>query len=219
MPPKLFRHVRALSTAVLTPLAFSYHSGHFLSSLKSKAVDHGGRPLPWYTYPAIEFLSHKEFCNRSVLEFGAGQSTIWWGERAKRVVSLESDEAWHRFLEKQVSGNVSLTLVDSQLPAIDSIAGETFDVIVIDGLQRYECANKALEFYKTDGAIILDNSDAFWGREGEHSIIDLFRNNDFVRIDFYGHSPGVILPACTSLFYKGCCFLLSGNEDPSCRVK
>ncbi|MBA2526457.1 MAG: class I SAM-dependent methyltransferase [Pyrinomonadaceae bacterium] len=190
-----------------------------MSSLKSRALDRGGAALPWYTYPAIEFLSHKEFRDRSVLEFGAGQSTIWWGERAKRVVSFESDKAWHRFLEKQVPGNVSLILVESQLSAVDSIVGETFDVIVIDGLERYECASKALEFYKANGVIVLDNSDALWGREGEYPIIDLFRSNDFARIDFYGYSPGVILPACTSLFFKDRCFLLSGNENPSCRVK
>jgi hypothetical protein len=50
-------------------------SGHFRSSVNGKALSQAGVPLPWYTYPAIDFLTQRDFRGRSVLEFGGGQST------------------------------------------------------------------------------------------------------------------------------------------------
>src|SRR5262245_56791293 len=78
--------VRRTQTALRAPIRFSKNTGHFLSSLKARAVDKDGNPLPWYTYPAIDFLRRKCFAERTVLEFGSGQSTLWWAARARSVV-------------------------------------------------------------------------------------------------------------------------------------
>lgn len=207
--------MRRVSTGVLTPFAFSYQSGHFLSSLKSKAVDNHGVALPWYTYPAIDFLRYKHFSDRSVLEFGSGQSTLWWSERAKTVLSFEDDESWYQSLLKHVPANVRLILSDTAGSKVESeVNGMHFDIIVIDGLDRLACAEKSAALLAEDGAIILDNSEGYWGRDGEYPIISLFRERGFSRVDFYGHAPGVILPSCTSLFFRDSCFLLSGTESP-----
>lgn len=216
LPSSVFGALRALSTGALTPLAFSLQSGHFRSSLKSKAVDKSGKPLPWYTYPAIDFLSQKEMTNRSVLEFGSGQSTLWWAARAKSVVSFESDADWYNYVRKQVPDNVTSILTDdgaADVPA--KLDGSTFDVIVVDGLDRLKVALMSVSFLKEGGAVILDNSEGYWGRDGEYPIIDFFRANGFSRVDFYGYAPGVILPSCTSLFFKDACFLFSGSESPA----
>jgi hypothetical protein len=95
------------------------------------------------------------------------------------------------------------------------LAGSKFDVIVVDGLDRLICAEMSIAFLNEGGAVILDNSEGFWGRDGEYPIIDFFNANHFSRIDFYGYAPGVILPSCTSLFFKDNCFLLAGNESPA----
>src|SRR5262245_4561702 len=85
LSPTVFDVLRRVGTAILTPILFTVHQGHFRSALARKAVDATGHPLPWYTYPAIQFLSAKDFCGRRVLEFGAGQSTLWWSARAGQV--------------------------------------------------------------------------------------------------------------------------------------
>ena len=214
LPAPLFKPIRGISTALLTPLAFSYHSGHLLSSIKTKAVDKSGKPLPWYTYPAIEFLTSKNFRDRSVLEFGAGQSTLWWAERSNRVIAFEDDVEWYNAVTERSPANVSVVLTDRAASAVEShCLDELFDVIVIDGLNRLTCATKSVALHKKGGAIILDNSEGYWGLDGEFPILDLFRAEGFSRIDFYGYAPGVILPACTSLFFKGDCFLLCGSEN------
>jgi hypothetical protein len=37
-------------------------------------------------------------------------------------------------------------------------------------------------------------------------------------VDFYGHAPGVILPHCTSVFFKGSAFVF-GNDEAAIRVE
>ena len=56
-----------------------------------RAVDKKGDPIPWYTYPAIDFLLLRDYRDKNILEFGSGQSTLWWAARAKFVLSLEED--------------------------------------------------------------------------------------------------------------------------------
>lgn len=216
LPSPVFGVLRAVTTAALTPLAFSYQSGHFRSALKSRAVDKSGKALPWYTYPAIDFLQQKQLANRSVLEFGSGQSTLWWAGRSKSVVSFESDPDWYEGLLGQVPTNVRLRFTDVKASDVaQELDGSKFDVIVVDGLDRLICAKLSIGFLNEGGAVILDNSEGYWGRDGEYPIIEFFKANDFSRVDFYGYAPGVILPSCTSLFFKNDCFLLAGNESPA----
>jgi len=211
MPPSIFAGLRNVATALFTPIAFSYQTGHFRSSLKAKALDNFGQPLPWYTYPAIDFLRNKQTLGKSVLEFGAGQSTLWWAQRVQSVVAIEDNKSWFAHLLGRVPANVQLILTDKDASNIEPLKESAFDLIVIDGLNRFLCAQKAIALLNEGGAIILDNSD---GNRG-YPIINLFRANGFSRIDFYGYAPGVILPACTSLFFKNDCFLLCGSENPA----
>ena len=44
--------VRKLGTALLTPFYFSLSTGHFRSSLASRALTKSGLPIPLLTYPA-----------------------------------------------------------------------------------------------------------------------------------------------------------------------
>ena len=55
---------------------------------------------------------------------------------------------------------------------------EKFDVIIIDGINRFECAVQSLKMLSDDGFIILDNSD--WFEESSKFL----RENDLIEIDF-----------------------------------
>jgi hypothetical protein len=92
LPPAVWSPIRAVMTAVLTPIRFSRRTGHWRSSLRRAALSAGGAPIPWYTYPAIDFLQQRSFENCDVLEFGSGQSTLWWSRRARSVLTIEEDE-------------------------------------------------------------------------------------------------------------------------------
>lgn len=46
--------------------------------------DEEGRPLPWYTYPATEYLAQFNYCGKRVFEYGCGQFRPVLG-RARRL--------------------------------------------------------------------------------------------------------------------------------------
>ena len=130
-------------------------------------------------------------------------------------MAFESDERWYRYVASRAPRNVQVILVPESLEGVDQYIGsQQFDVVVIDGLDRFKAASIAITVVKAGGAIILDNSEGFWGPEGTYPILDLYRSKGFQRVDFYGYAPGVILPHCTSVFFRGECFLFRGDENP-----
>lgn len=196
--------IRSLGTAVLTPLLFSRRTGHWKSSFAMMALSSRGTAIPWYTYPCIDFLKYRSFENKVVLEFGAGQSTLWWAQKAARVVALEGDEAWLKRLEPELPANAQVHLVPMSSPSacVDAVnrvlanhEDTRFDVVVIDGLWRDEMVDIAVRVVKDDGIVICDNAESF----GFH---EAFRHRDFLRVDFFGHAPGVVLPHCTSIYFR-----------------
>ena len=216
LPSCLWRIIRGLGTALVTPLMFSLDSGHARSAFRGRAVDREGAPLPRYTYPAVDLLRAKDFSDCRVLEFGAGQSTLWWAARAREVVALEDNPNWCAELVPLLPANVRLRHVGPGATAMsDALSNEAaFDIAVVDGLDRFQAARLAIEFVADEGAILFDNSDGCWGPPSCYPIIELFRDAGFLRIDFYGYAPGVVLPHCTSLFFRGSCRLLCGHENP-----
>lgn len=220
LPTWLSRRVRSVFMGLLTPIFFSYETGHFLSSLKNKSVTKRGEPLPWYTYPAVHFLETKDFKKRTVLEFGAGQSTLWWSMRATSVLSFEADPSWQVYVERHAQPNVKLIHTPQDLAGIEShLRDQWFDIIVVDGMDRVKASSIARDVVKPSGAIIVDNTDEYWEADGTRPIMDLFRSAGFFRLDFYGHHPASIVPGCTSIFFQHDCFLLEGCENPVRRVE
>ena len=196
--------VRSAGTALLTPVRFSLRTGHWRSSFARLPLSRRGTPLPWYTYPCIDFLASRSHAGRSVLEFGAGYSTLWWAARAARVVALEADEEWLATLRRKVPENVALQAVpgtdaNACIAAVNGILNSLgharFDVVVIDGLCRSELIDVAARSVTDDGIVLCDNAEGYGIQEG-------FRGRDFQRVDFFGYAPGVILPHCTSLFFR-----------------
>lgn len=209
MPTGAFRTARAMATAVVTPVRFARATGHWRSSLAEKAMTRGGEPLPWYTYPAIDFLAARDFSDKSVLEFGGGQSTLFWCRRARSVVTIEEDRAWYGELKPRLPANAELHHVPADRQSRDvgpirdilQARGQSYDIIVVDGHLRQECTALAFAHLSPRGAIVLDNAEGY-------GFFEETKGRDCRRIDFYGFTPGVSRQHCTSLAFVGDCFLL-----------
>ena len=213
----LWNPLRAAMTAAITPLRFSIKTGHLRSSLARAAVSSDGKPLPWYTYPAIDFLAQRDFTGRNVLEFGGGQSTLWWQTRAKSVMTVEGNEEWYQRIVSGMASNVSIHHVPVEPEdslqrikvLIDAHVAQKFDVIVVDGHRRRELAAMAFDYLAPDGAVILDNAEGY-------GFYDELRGRDCRRVDFFGFAPGVSLRHCTSLVFVRDCFLLRPEIEIAC---
>src|ERR1017187_8783871 len=81
--------------------------GWFRSYREGASVDASGSPLPWMTYPAIEFIRKRVKPDMSVFEYGSGGSTIWWANQVREVISVEHDRAWFEKVAKRSEEHTS----------------------------------------------------------------------------------------------------------------
>lgn len=125
---------------------------------------------PWIVPAAIGFLRRRIRSHWSVLELGAGRSTPWFARRAGRVISLEDNEFWHRWvgdeLEQAGLANVDLRLrpVEEFAGEIDSLADRAFELVVMDFLEspdvtRIDVLKPAMKRVRPGGYLLLDDSD------------------------------------------------------------
>lgn len=179
-------------------------SGWLMSMERGEVVDVHGKPQPWITYPALDFLIDRVFPSMSVFEYGTGNSTLWWAKRVERLVSCEHDKEWYAaFKERATFNNTTYLYRRCKGGCKDyarAILGyrDAFDLIVIDGRDRVNCAKNSLSSLRADGVIIWDNSDRLEDQAG----YDVLSNAGFKRLDFWG--PGALSTRrwCTSLFYR-----------------
>lgn len=177
-------------------------SGWFRTFREKRSVDEAGNPIPWFTYPAIEFISRRVRPDMKVFEYGSGASTLWWAQRVDAVVACEHDELWYRRVAELVPDNVRLRHIPlaydgGYCRAVAEYRGE-FDVVALDGRDRVNCAIHALEALKPDGVIIWDNSDRPEYQPG----YDLLFSKGFRRIEFAGLAPIDTVHTETSIFYR-----------------
>ena len=177
--------------------------GWFRSFREQSSVDAKGNPIPWITYPAIEFLGKRINSEMSVFEFGCGNSTLWFASRVKKVISVEHDKTWYEKIAPIVPENVTLTHIPLEYGGayakeITSYKNNKFDIIVIDGRDRVNCAVNSLQSIKKTGVIIWDNSERTEYEEGIKILLD----TGFRKLEFIGMCPIVNYKSETGIFYK-----------------
>ncbi len=191
-------------------------TGWLRSAWVGRSVGIDGEPIPWMTYPLISFLQERIKPDLRILEFGSGNSTLWFAARCAALISIEHDEAWVNSLAEKLPTNSMISVKptpkgrnymeiafgesdekNAYVEAIDDIDG-TFDVIVIDGVYRNAAIRKSSPRLSARGVLIVDNTDYPELRE---SMIWL-ASEGFRHIDFVGMSPGVPMLSSTSIFYR-----------------
>jgi hypothetical protein len=170
--------------------------GLLKSSFSWQSVDRNGGPIPWFTYPALEYLDGLDLSALSVFEYGSGNSTAYWSRRARTVTAVEHDPEWAHRVQPLLSDNACIKLVtsDADYPSTIVDCCAKFDVIVIDGSSRLECANAALPQLRPGGVIILDDAD------DHRDAAAALRRGGLIEVDFAGFSPINTYTKTTSFF-------------------
>jgi len=175
-------------------LGFDY--GYLRSAATMRSVDAAGKPLPWITYPAIDYLRQLDLTDKIVFEYGCGGSTIFWSGVAKSVYSVEDNEAFCREVWPALPPNCQLSLEIYPDDYIHALAKHApYDIIVIDGHSRVRCSEVAPRYLKPGGFIILDNSD--WFHEASANL----RNADLIEVDMAGMAPIADFISTTSFYF------------------
>ena len=147
--PRLPSKLRELANYIITfnrytLLMWLYHSkesylrksGWFESIEEGIPVTCDGEPIPWFSYPTIEFLRNCVTEEHSVFEYGSGSSTPWFEKRAERVVAVEQSEYWYDFVNKRLSDGGELILGSDDESGSLIPEGEEYDIIVADGIGK-----------------------------------------------------------------------------------
>lgn len=191
--------------------------GWFNSVKKKQSVDKSGNPIPWFSYPSIDFIKSRLNKNMIVFEYGYGGSSQWFAEKVLKIYSVEHNKEWIEIMNPFKKDNMSVALCeipenckhldydtlaffnDSNKYTKDvEVHNEKFDIIIIDGIFRNICTEKSISFLKDDGIFILDNTDLL----KINPSIDFLTKNGFKRIDFWGMMPIYQYKTCTSIFYR-----------------
>ena len=160
--------------------------GWFRSDKEQLPIENNGCPIPWMTYPSISFLEKRINKEMIVFEYGCGNSTLWLANRVKHVISCEHDKQWYEEMKKMIPSNVDL--FHAELHIDDSYAKKIteykrkFDIVILYGRDRVNCAKNALHSLKEGGVIVWDNSDRTSYKEGFEYLFE----KGFKKIDFEG---------------------------------
>jgi hypothetical protein len=177
-------------------------SGWLNSIEKKSPVDADDNPVPWLTYSFIEFISEKLKPHHTIFEYGCGNSTLYYSQKAARITAAEHDYEWYEKISKAIPSNVILLhaelVYDGDYCRLAKGTGKKYDIIVVDGRDRVNCIKNSLPALKEDGVIILDDSERNEYREG----IAFLMKKKFKRLDFWGFSPGLFYNKCTTVFYR-----------------
>lgn len=136
---------------------------------------------------AIDFLAGNLKTGDRVFEYGSGGSTLFLASLGVELVSIEHDEGWYNKVSNSLV-NSGLPTVDyrfvppgdgecripgrykSSVPlyknanfanyvnTIMDFPDGWFDMLIIDGRARVDCARVGLSKVKTGGYVVLDNS-------------------------------------------------------------
>lgn len=190
---------------VLLSLGFKGYlvdKGWFKAFKTKSSIDENGQPIPWVTYSFIDVIKERINNGHDILEFGSGNSTIFYAKNARSVYSVENDKEWF-------DRNAGLNLPNVQIVHCPVVrdgdysksgvsTGRKFHIIIVDGRDRVNCCKQAIHSLTEDGVIVLDDSE----REKYQEAHAFFKANGFLHLPFTGMAPGVIISKCTSIFYK-----------------
>lgn len=170
--------------------------GNLLSFKLKKSVDSNNNPIPWFTYPALEYLKQLDIKEKKILEWGLGNSTLYFAQRCSEIISIEHNPEWFEKIKIKLPLNsFAYLLSENEYANFPLTLNRKFDIIIIDGIKRKECIENSLKLLEDGGFIIYDNSD----RNPEDC--EKLRNKKMLQVDFHGFGPINDYTWTTSFFF------------------
>jgi hypothetical protein len=129
-----------------------------------------------------------------ILEWGSGGSTLWFADRlpdGASLTSIEHDRDWYSRVRRCIGerSNVQLLLCEPTGPVgvnatieeenpsslenyINAVSSTKFDVIIVDGVARVSCMERAQVMLKPGGTVFLHDAHRDWYDEGKSLFIE-----------------------------------------------
>lgn len=143
---------------------------------------------PWMHTSEIAAIKRHLHFWQTMLEYGAGGSTLTFPKYVRDYVAVEHDPAWHARVAPGLLSNTRLLLVPT-IPGDDPYRdyvnivhtlGMQFDRVLIDGRSRVACAQAVLPYLKAGSLVFFHD---FWmtGRERYQAALQWYEVVEAVR--------------------------------------
>lgn len=192
---RLLARIEAASNGYLVQVGWP------LTRATHRATDAQGQPIPWFTYPAVEFLKTRVRPDWRVLEYGCGAGTLWWSRNCGAVVAIEHDQRWAEDVASKCTASILRADDGDARGYVDppGLAGAApFDVIVVDGIFRPDCLAACTRRLSDRGIVIVDDAQ----RPEYEKAIGALLAEGFRAIPFHGPQPVSKHPGCTLVLYR-----------------
>jgi len=181
---------------------YLYDIGWTNSIATGNVVDAANNPLPWVTYPFIQFIGERLNNTLDVFEFGSGNSTLYYAGKVGTVTSVEHDKFWYDKIKSSMPSNVNLFYCELN-DGGDYInyavtTKKLYDIIIVDGMERVDCCINNVDALSPSGIVIIDDTE----RVEYAKATDFLKEKGFKRLDFWGTAPTVYYFRCTTIFYR-----------------
>ena len=127
-----------------------------------KKLFHYYPSAPCIVYGARKALNSIIDTNMRLVEFGSGQSTLWYAKRCQEIISHETTDKWFQKIKKNMLDanctNAELIMWDGKSIS-KKIKSPPPNLIIIDGIRRDICVEYAIEVATNSTWVYLDNSD------------------------------------------------------------
>jgi len=140
---------------------------------------------PWMPEQEISSIVGRLCLTDTMLEWGAGGSTLLFPKFVKKYYSIEDNVDWYNKIKPLIADNTSLYLVLPNLPrtmptkkeefedyinAVTTLNVSVFDKVLIDGRARQWCALSVLPFLSTKSIVFIHD----WSRQRYHSVLTYY---------------------------------------------
>jgi hypothetical protein len=168
-----------------------------LNTLEHKGMNNIDN-MPMLSIPFLDWLNSYDFSNHFMVEFGSGNSTNYFADRFKKVLSYETDQSWFDKISSSAKENVECRLISKEdiLSGNYDIFSEDNLVVFMDmNINRKNAMETLLKQHAPD-MIILDNS------EWDPNNCKIIQDKGYMQIPFWGIRFEEYYDKCTFVFLK-----------------
>ena len=136
-----------------------------IGAIRKIILESKNRNTPWLNTPAIHLLDNWIKPNDKILEFGSGQSTIWFATKTKNIISVEHNKDWYKQIKFKLN-KIKVKYIFAKnkteyLAIFNKIKNESIDICLVDGEYRRDCIIKVASKIKIGGLMIFDNAETY----------------------------------------------------------
>ena len=192
----------AYNLLVKNERSYLHRTGWMRSLRSGEPSSADGAPLPWMNLSVVKLLEGRLSKDMSLFEFGSGYSTAFYARHVKDVVSVEYNQEWIDKIEPALPDNATIVFVPDDVDGAYCRAaadrGGAFDVVVVDGRDRVNCAKQSVHSLSDDGVVILDDSH----RERYREAFDFLGARGFKHLSIEGLKVTDFGVFETTIFYR-----------------